>query len=138
MRSTATILVGLVLVAHSGVVHPKTKRPRVYIPAAASDLIVKTTAWSAARDFAAIRQVMTDNFVWSFGGDEGPDHAIAEWQRERRYLRALTRVLKLPCRPAEYDGMAAVECPGRGGLSFRAWFVEAQEGWKFTAFVEGD
>src|SRR5436190_8936547 len=108
MRSTATILVGLVLVAHSGVASPKAKRPRVYIPAAASDVIVKTTAWSVARDFAALRDVMTDDFVWSFGGDEGPDHAIAEWQREPRYLRALTRVLKLPCRPSAYDGMAAV------------------------------
>jgi hypothetical protein len=138
MRVKATILVGLVLVAVSGAAHPKAKRPRAYIPAAASDLIAKTTASSTSRDFASLRQVMTDNFVWSFGGDEGPDNAIAEWQRDPRYLRALTRVLKLPCRPAEYEKMSAVECPGRGGLSFRAWFVEAQEGWKFTAFVEGD
>lgn len=133
-----TILVGLVLVAVSGAAHTKAKRSRVYIPAAASDLIAKTTVWSTALDFALLRQVMTDNFVWSFAWDEGPDNAITEWQRDPRYMRALTRVLKLPCHPAVYDGMSAVECPGRGGLSFRAWFVEAQEGWKFAAFVEGD
>ena len=138
MRPTATILIGLVLVAYAGVAYSNAKQRRVYIPAAASDLIAKTTVWSAARDFASLRQVMTADFVWSFGGDDGPDGAIAEWQRDRRYLRALPRVLKLPCRPGEYDRMSAVECPGRGGLSFRAWFVETQDGWKFRAFVEGD
>jgi len=29
-----------------------------------------------------------------------------------------------------------VECPGRGGLTFRAWFVETEAGWRFPAFVE--
>jgi hypothetical protein len=89
-------------------------------------------------DFASLRRVMTDAFVWSFGGDDGADNAIAEWRRDERYLAALTQVLRSPCRPGDYNGAPAVECPGRGGHSFRAWFVETKAGWKLTAFVEGD
>jgi hypothetical protein len=137
-RSATTILVGLVLVAHAGAAYSKARRPPAQIPSAASDLIAKTAGWSAARDFASLRQVMTDNFIWSFGGEEGPDNAITEWRSDQRYLVALNQVLKLPCRLADYNGTPAVECPGKRGLSFRAWFVEAQGRWKFTAFVEGD
>jgi hypothetical protein len=78
MRFAAAIFVGLVFVAGSGTAQPKAKRSRAQVPAAAADLIVKTAGWSAARDFASLRQVMTDDFVWSFGGDDGPDNAIAE------------------------------------------------------------
>lgn len=138
MRSVAAILVGVVLVADSGAVRAKVRRQHTPIPAAASDLISKTAAWSAARDFVSLRQVMTDNFVWSFGGDDGADNALTEWKGDQRYLPALTKVLQLPCRAADYNGTPGVECPGRRGLSFRAWFVQSQSGWRFTAFVEGD
>lgn len=138
MRIAATILSGLVLFAHSGAAYPKARRPQGQIPAAASDLISKTAGWGTARDFASLRLVMTDDFVWSFGRDDGADNAIEEWRRDQRYLPALTKVLKSPCRPGNYNGTPGVECPGRGGLSFRAWFVETKAGWKFTAFVEGD
>lgn len=134
----AAILGGLVLFAASGAAYPKAKHSRELIPAAASDLISNTAGWSTARDFGSLREVMTDNFVWSFGGDDGADNAVGEWRSDQRYLRALTNVLKLPCRPGDYNGTPAVECPGRRGLSFRAWFVETKAGWKFTAFVEGD
>jgi len=138
MRSVAATVAGFILVAASVGAYPKAKRPQAQIPPAASDLISKTAAWSAARDFASLRLVMTDNFVWSFGGDDGADNAIAAWRSDQRYLSVLTQVLKRPCRPADYNGTPGVECPGRGELSFRAWFVQNQPGWKFTAFVEGD
>jgi hypothetical protein len=138
MRSVAAMVLGLVLVADSAVAYAKTKRPPPQVPAGAADLISKTAAWSAARDFASLRLVMTNDFAWSFGGDDGADGAIAAWQKDPRYLPALTGVLERPCRPADYDGKPGVECPGRGGLSFRAWFVRVQSGWKFAAFVEGD
>jgi hypothetical protein len=138
MRMAMALLGGLVLFAESGAAYPKVKPPGRRIPAAVSDLISKTAAWSTTRDFTSLRQVMTDNFVWSFGGDDGADNAIAEWRSEQRYLPALTKVLKSPCRQADYNGTRGVECPGAGGDSFRAWFVETKAGWKFTAFVEGD
>src|SRR5262245_24184320 len=138
MRSVAVVLVGLVFVDYASTAHAKVKRQHATVPAGASDLISKTAAWSATGDLVSLRQVMTDNFVWSFGGDDGADNAIAEWKGDKRYLAALTKVLKLPCRPADYNGTPGVECPGRGGLSFRAWFVQVQQGWRFTAFVEGD
>ena len=138
MRIVAPILAGLVLIGEAGTAHPKAKRPQGQIPPAASELISKIAVWSTARDFTSLRQVMTDDFVWSFGGDDGADHAIAEWRNNQRYLPALTKVLKSRCRPGDYNGTPGVECPGRGGTSFRAWVVETKAGWKFAAFVEGD
>jgi hypothetical protein len=108
------------------------------LPQGARDLISKVATPSAARDLQGIRQTMTDEFVWSFGGDDKADSAVDEWRRDERYLPALKRVLKLPCRPADYNGVPGVECPGKGGTSFRAWFVDTAAGWKFTAFVAGD
>jgi hypothetical protein len=138
MRITVLLLVGLALLAASRAAYSKSKRPRGQVPVAASEVMSKTADWSTARDFVSLRQVMTDDFVWSFGGDDGADNAIREWRSDKRYLSALTKVLTLPCRPADYNGTRAVECPGGGGLSFRAWFVETKAGWRFTAFVEGD
>jgi hypothetical protein len=108
------------------------------LPQEARDLISKVATLGVARDFQGIRETMTEEFVWSFGGDDKADSAVDEWRRDKRYLPALKRVLKMPCRPADYNGVTGVECPGKGGISFRAWFVSTASGWRFTAFVEGD
>jgi hypothetical protein len=138
MRMDATVIAVVVLVAGAGSARAKVERARERIPAAASNLISKAALWSAARDLASLRQIMADEFVWSFGGDDGADNAVREWRSDERYLRALSKVLRLPCRTGNYNGTPAVECPGRGARSFRAWFVETNAGWKFAAFVEGD
>jgi hypothetical protein len=114
------------------------KNIRRAVPADAMQLISTVATLSAARDLVGIRKVMTEPFVWSFGGDDSPDSALDEWRRDPRYLSALSKVLKMRCRSKDYNGVPGVECPGRGGLSFRAWFVETPAGWGFTAFVEGD
>lgn len=135
MKSVARILVGLVLLS-SGTAHSKLKLSRRPVPAPAAELISKTAAWSAARDFASLRRVMTDDFVWSFGAEDGPDGAIAEWRNDQDYLAALVQVLKLPCLTSSNGKV--VECPGKEGSLFRAWFVRTRAGWRFTGFVEGD
>jgi hypothetical protein len=87
------------------------------------------------KDFTALRRLMTDKFTWSFGGDADANQAIDEWKKDGRYLTQLVRVLGAGCHPA---GAEQVECPGRGGLSFRAGFLRTGKVWKLSYFVEGD
>jgi hypothetical protein len=77
-----------------------------------------------------------DDFIWSFGGDSDADQAIAEWKQDDKYLRALDRVLRNGCKPAQDNRQ--VECPGKGGTSFRAGFEKTPSGWRMSSFVEGD
>jgi len=136
-RLIATLLVAGAL-SGAGRVNAAPKRSRAALPSGAAEIISKVAALAESRDFASLRKLMADDFVWSFGDDDGADYAIQEWRRDERYLTALRRVLKMRCRPDDYRGTPGVECPGRGGLTFRAWFVESPAGWKFQAFVEGD
>lgn len=132
------LLSSALLIASVSGTGASAKRKRAALPPGASAVISQVAALSAKGDLQSIRALMTNEFVWSFGGDDRADTAIDVWRRDQRYSRALTHVLKMPCRPADYNGVPGVECPGKGGLSFRAWFMTTPEGWKFTAFVEGD
>jgi hypothetical protein len=134
-RVALTVLLSASLAASA---HGARKPAPKAVPKGASELIAKVAGFSAARDFAALRGVMTDQFTYDLGGDFTADSTVAIWRKDERYLRELGGVLKRPCRPREYDGLPAVECPGTGGLSFHAWFVETPRGWRFTAFMEGE
>jgi hypothetical protein len=133
VRSLAVVLVSATCL--SPCLAGPQKKPVRPPPKGAVEAIRIAADAAKKKDFPAVRQLMIDKFSWSFGGDSDADQAIEEWKKERRYLVALEQVLRRGCRAAD---AAHVECPGRGGLKFRAGFLKTAKGWKLEYFVEGD
>ena len=112
------------------------KKPKGAVMAADLVAMVHAVADAARkRDFKALREAMTKDFTYSFGGDNDADQALEEWSKEARSLRQMDLVLRMPCR---HTTPKEIECPGRGGLAFRAGFSKEVDGWKLSYFVEGD
>lgn len=134
MRSSKTIRIVLAWTLGVSAIFGAGKGSKV-VPKDASNVIRATADSADKRKFPALRALMVDAFTWSFGGDVNASQAIAEWQKEPRYLREMVRVLRKGCRLVKTD---EVECPGRGGLNFRAGFIKTDKGWRMNYFVEGD
>jgi hypothetical protein len=105
------------------------------VPAEAKAVIRQVQVAAAARDFAALEALMVPGFVWSFGGDESAQQALAAWKTEPRVLDRLSRATKQACR-AEDDGI--VECPTKAGTGYRAGFQRTAHGWRMIYFVAGE
>lgn len=106
-----------------------------HVPAAAARLVsaVHDAAASGAPD--ALRKFMAPDFVSSFGGEGGPDEAIALWTRDRSWLVHLARSTVGQC---ELQLPDYLECPPQPGPGHRAGFKMADGKWLFSAFVAGD
>ena len=105
------------------------------IPKAAARLVaaVHDAAASGAPD--ALRKFMAPDFVSSFGGDGGPDEAVALWSQDLSYLRHLARSTAGQCQLQSSDYL---ECPPQAGIGYRAGFKLTGSKWVFFAFVAGD
>jgi hypothetical protein len=101
----------------------------------ASATIAELRCAAAARDLAKLRSLMTDEFIWSFGGDASADQAIAAWRDDSRYLDRLRATLERGCHRSGHDEL---ECPGAGGGDFRAGLVKVPAGWRLYYLVAGD
>ena len=119
----------------AGVAFAAAKGSPPPVPAKAADAIRLVATSAEKKDLAGLRALMVDNFIWSFGGDESAAQAIDQWKSDPKYLRELQRVLRKRCHVSDADH---VECPGQGGVTFRAGFVRLETCWKMEFFVEGD
>lgn len=104
-------------------------------PAVAIDAIAKVRLATDRKDYAALRASMVEDFRWSFGGDASTNQAVAEWNKQPRYLQQLVCATAARC-VLEPDGY--VECRAGAKTSFRAGFTLRDGHWKFAYFVEGD
>jgi hypothetical protein len=104
------------------------------VPAAAKDVIAQVHKAASTSNYPKLRSLMVEEFSWSFGGDASADQAIAEWQKQPRYMRRLAEATKFRCTYRDKE----VECPANAGTSFRAGFTKIGDRWKMTYFVEGD
>jgi len=78
---------------------------------------------------------MAADFVSSFGGDGGPNEAIALWRQEPGQLKRLAKSTGGPCRLLSPNYL---ECPPQAGVDYRAGFKLVGGRWVFAAFVVGD
>ena len=113
------------------------------LPPDASAVIDRVRQGAERSDWTALRSAMIREFLWSFGGDRDADQAIQEWKNRPEHVRELSRVLGMGCRvdTTRYgDGTNAerIICDGKGGMHFRAGFINKSEGWKLEYFVAGD
>jgi len=104
-------------------------------PSGAKEIIARVNRAAKQQDYAALRANMAHEFTWSFGGDSRAEQAIAEWQKQPRYMLELARITRAKC---TYRKDQYVECPASAGTSFRAGFKLTAGRWKMVYFVEGD
>jgi len=105
------------------------------IPPELKSLISQVGEAAKKKDFVALRSAMTQEFIWSFGGDGDADQAIAEWKKYPRYLSDLAAVTKAKCGA---EGPDYIQCPMNAGTRFRAGFRLVGGQWKMAYFVGGD
>lgn len=105
------------------------------IPRELTSIVSKVHAAAAHRDYVTLRANMDAEFTWSFGGDGDPEQALAEWQKDSRYLKNLVKVTRDKC--GWIDG-GVYQCPAKAGLAFRAGFKQVKGTWKMVYFVAGD
>ncbi len=129
--------VTVLLVAATGIAPPAWSQPVIgALPIEAQSVIAQVKEAAQARDFNALRALMSDDFKWNLGPDgESRALAIEAWRRDQTYLTQLSEVLHQGCRPYEAE---SVVCPGNGGLDFRAGFRKTDAGWRMTYFLAGD
>src|SRR5690606_19392522 len=111
------------------------------IPADAATVIGKVEQAAAARDVAALRPLMADEFTFSLGEAPSADTAIAVWQADSAALVELGKALSGGC--AEDPQSQRIVCPTRffteqGYLGYRAGFARVDGAWKMIFFVAGD
>lgn len=106
-----------------------------HIPNEAALIISKINAAAQASDIESIHKWMTDEFIWSFGGDASATQAIAAWKANPAVLNELIKATQQPC--AQNDDKT-VECPINAGTGYRAGFKNMVAGWRMYYFVQGD
>ena len=100
----------------------------------ATALIRQVHAASKRRDLMALKALMDDEFISSFGGDGGIDEAIADWKKYPVKLGQLSRVTGMRCEVIA----DVVQCPRGAGAGYRAGFKQTKTGWRMVYFVAGD
>ena len=111
------------------------------VPADAAKVIAAVDQAAAARDGAALRRLMADDFTYSLGDEPSADTAVAIWQADGTQLAELGKALAAGCAEAPDSGQ--VVCPAAfladphfGG--YRAGFARVGGGWKMVFFVAGE
>lgn len=105
------------------------------LPKQAAISIHQVNKAAKAADFASLQSLMTEDFIWSFGGDASVTQAIAEWRSNPDAIKQLIKVTEQPCIHNEDN---TVECPRNPGLGYRAGFKITDAGWRMYYFVQGD
>jgi hypothetical protein len=106
------------------------------IPDEATAVIRAVRTAAKTKDYATLRQLMVQDFTWSFGGDGDAHQAIEAWRQDRFALKQLYRVTSLRC--VFRGSVNVVQCPPNAGLNYRAGFTKTEEGWRMSYFVAGD
>lgn len=86
-------------------------------------------------NFANLKSLMVQNFIWSFGGDASATQSIEDWKANPDNLKRLIEATEQPCVLLSDN---TVECPSAAGLGYRAGFKRTSTGWRMFYFVQGD
>lgn len=105
------------------------------LPKAATAVITQIHNAAKAADYDMLQSLMTQDFIWSFGGDASATQAIAEWKTKPSVLNQLIKVTDQPC---TLHADNSVECPSNTGIGYRAGFKNTSAGWRMFYLVEGD
>lgn len=130
-RMCLLLTVPLVLMSSGVIAHDK----EIPVSAAATRLVNAVHHAAASGAPEALRKFMATDFVSSFGGDGGPDEAIALWNQDNPYLRHLTQSTSGQCQLQTREYLV---CRSSIGSDHRAGFARMDGTWLFVSFVAGD
>jgi hypothetical protein len=104
-------------------------------PAAAKRLADLKNALSL-RDYAALRAQLAEDIVWSLGGGNGADVAIAMWQADPEPLDAMAKTLAAGCA----GDAAKVTCPAGAPApgAYQLTLAVRGDAWRVTSFVKAE
>jgi len=110
------------------------------LPEGAAKRVAEAYRAAKARNFAALRKLMSSDFEWSLGGAPDADQAVAMWQADSTVLPRLIEVLEAGCHA---ETQVRVTCPPAysqqpGYLGYRAGFEKTAGEWLLTFFLRGD
>jgi hypothetical protein len=109
------------------------------VPAEAARVIAAVEQAAGARDVAALRKLMADQFTYTTGDEPSADTAIVVWQADPSILAELDKVLDAGC--AHDAGRKEVVCPAAflddpGQAGYRAGFRQVEDGsWRIVSFT---
>jgi hypothetical protein len=106
------------------------------VPSGAAKRLAAIKDALAKRDYTGLRPQLDDNIVWSLGGGEGADVALATWQADPGTFVAMSEVIAAGCASS---GDKKVLCPaGEPQRGKYQLVLELRGDWKVTSFVRGE
>jgi hypothetical protein len=107
------------------------------VPAGAAKTLAQLTDILKKRDYAALRDRLSDDIIWSLGGGTGADVAMATWQADPASFDAMAAAIAGGCTA---DGDKKALCPGGAAKAGTYQLtVEARgDDWKVTSFVRAE
>lgn len=108
------------------------------VPAAAARVIAAVEQAAGARDVAALRKLMADQFTYTTGDEPSADTAVLVWQADPSILAELDKVLDAGC--AHDPTRREVVCPAAflqdpGQAGYRVGFREVDGAWLMASFT---
>jgi len=123
-------------------------RPSEAARGSVAEFALAVRAAAAQRDIEALREVMSQEFSFTFGGAEGRLEALAAWEREGyRSLDRLPAILdrgvvnRWAAQPAQYDELWVAPPEYLASpeyLDLRAGFRKVGGEWRWVFFIGGD
>ncbi len=109
------------------------------VPPAAARVIAAVEQAARARDMAALRKLMADQFTYTTGDEPSADTAMVVWQADPSILAEMDKALDAGC--AHEASRHEVVCPAAflqdpGQAGYRAAFRQVEDGsWRMVSFT---
>jgi hypothetical protein len=106
------------------------------VPAPAAKRLAELKTALSLRDYTALRAQLADDIVWSLGGDNGAEVAIAMWQADPEPLDAMAKALAAGCA----GDTTKVTCPAGPPVpgTYQLTLAVRGDAWRVTAFVKAE
>jgi hypothetical protein len=106
------------------------------VPPAAAKRLAELKDALSTRDYTALRAQLADDVVWSLGGGNGADVAIAMWQADPEPLDAMAKALAAGCA----GDAKAVTCPAGQAApgTYQLTIAVRGDSWRVTSFVKAE
>jgi hypothetical protein len=106
------------------------------VPPGAAKRLAELKNALSVRDYTALRAQLAEDIVWSLGGGNGADAALAMWQADPEPLDAMAKALAAGCA----GDARKVMCPGGPAApgSYQLAVEPRGDSWRVTSFVKAE
>ena len=107
------------------------------VPIKAVITIEAVHAAASSGDYIKLRSLMTNDFLWSLGGDRDAEQAITAWKNGVGVMNLLSE-LTAHIEKCGFITPEHIQCPAELTDGWRAAFVNTPQGWRMSHFLAGD